>query len=189
MSCPNRYCLKHLMCSAICIKAPLESRDLLFSVGCFIFMGHFPAMAAVLAVQGHCHAVDSAPAHSISARGLGGETKRPSRGTREARPRSLDDPTTDSLSAGSYFIQCNCRLFRMIMPSMARYCRSIYRVVNISARFREWLAEILCNSAILGWAEKHFEGDWPETGPLKIGRCFAPRCNAVNFLPQIFLSF
>ena len=30
---------------------------------------------------------------------------------------------------------------------------------NIPARFREWVAEILRHSAILGWAAEHFEGD------------------------------
>ena len=30
---------------------------------------------------------------------------------------------------------------------------------NITVRFREWLAEILCHSKLLGWAAEHFEGD------------------------------
>ena len=30
---------------------------------------------------------------------------------------------------------------------------------NIPARLREWLAEILCHSGILGCAAEHFEGD------------------------------
>ena len=36
------------------------------------------------------------------------------------------------------------------------YCK------NISARFREWLAEMLRHSAIVGWAAEHFESD-PQT--------------------------
>ena len=36
-----------------------------------------------------------------------------------------------------------------------------FRCKNISARFGEWLAEILCHGAILGWAAEHFESDSP----------------------------
>ena len=36
------------------------------------------------------------------------------------------------------------------------------KCTNVPARFREWLAEILRHSAILGWAAKRFESDSPK---------------------------
>ena len=36
---------------------------------------------------------------------------------------------------------------------------NLHSVKNIPAKFREWLAETLCHSAILGWAVEHFESD------------------------------
>ena len=35
---------------------------------------------------------------------------------------------------------------------------------KISARFVEWVAELLCHSAILGSAAEHFEGDSQNLG-------------------------
>ena len=43
--------------------------------------------------------------------------------------------------------------------------------------------------AQLGYEKPRLDHLAPETGPLKIGRSFAPRCNAVNLNPKYFCHF